>query len=625
MNGPIRIGGIASGLDTELLVRDMMRIERMKADKLYQSRQTLEWQREDYRNINSLMLSFKNLVFDMKLQGTYIKNSAILSNDSIAEVTAGVTALEGSYTLRVNALAKQALTQSAGGLSRGLTGDALGDTINISEDNNEFIINLGGVEKTITIDEGEYEIADLAAKLQDQIDAAFGRDWIKVETTEDGGLKFSPESIAADGEAEEYKPQIILKSGKENDALETLGFKDGDALKVNINASLRDTAAKFIKNPFEEGNGLIEFKINGHTFSYDFSEDGADKDKSLSDIIKDINKNKDAKANAYYDTMTDKIVIKSKDFGTGAKVSIENVTGNLFGAEGALQIGSANDGEAVTVYGENAQIELNGLLVQSSGNKFTLEGLNFNLKEVSGETVTINVSKDTQEAFDSIKNFVDEYNALIEEINGKLYEERFRSYAPLTSEQKETMSDKEIELWEEKARSGLLRNDAVLNFIATNMRTVLYQQVKGTGSAYNTLSSIGITTGDYKELGKLHLNETKLKKALEDDLDGVMNLFSQTSDTDDEKGIAVALYDAVNGGIDRLSEKAGSATSFILYDDSYIGKQIKDMDDRIDNMERYLISVEERYWRQFVAMEKALEQMNAQSMWLSQQLMSLGN
>ena len=220
---------------------------------------------------------------------------------------------------------------------------------------------------------------------------------------------------------------------------------------------------------------------------------------------------------------------------------------------------------------------------------------------------------------------MDEYNKVIEAINGKLYEERFRGYPPLTDEQKEAMSDKEVELWEQKARSGLLRNDPVLSSIVSQMRTLMYQQVEGTGSVYSTLSSIGIKTKDYKEFGKLHIDENRLREALNNDLEGVVSLFSQSGEVDSQKGLAVRLYDAVNSGITRLSDKAGSSTSLITYDNSYIGKRIREMDKRIESMEEYLLRLEDKYWRQFTAMEKALNEMNSQSMWLSQQLMFWGN
>lgn len=609
MISPIRIGGLASGMDIDKLVSDMMRVQRMKADKLYQERQVLRWQQEDYRSINSLMLAFKNTVFDMRLQATLMKYSAVISGASIADVTAGSAAREGSYTLKVNALAQQAVKESGGSLSRLLEGLAIGDTISIGSSNNEFVINLDGVEKTITITEGEYSIEALAGELQHKVDTAFGEGQIKVGHTADNRLTFQP--------AGDYKPQITLKSG-ENDALEALGYNDGDTFRINPNASLKDMARRFANDPFDTGD-VIRFSINGQEFSYDLSEGGADENKTLAGILSDINKNAEAGVTAYYDSVTDKIVIKSKGYGVGAEVSIQNLEGNLFGAGGALQI---DDGVS---YGKNSEIELNGVVISKNSNKFTIEGISFNLKETSNETVVINVARDTQGAFDAIKNFVDEYNKIIEAINGKLYEERFRGYPPLTDEQKEAMSDKEVELWEQKARSGLLRNDPVLSSIVSQMRTLMYQQVEGTGSVYSTLSSIGIKTKDYKEFGKLHIDENRLREALNNDLEGVVSLFNQSSEVDSQRGLAVRLYDVVNSGITRLSDKAGSSTSLINYDNSYIGKRIRDMDKRIESMEEYLFQLEDRYWRQFTAMEKALNEMYSQSMWLSQQLMFWGN
>ncbi len=607
---PIRIGGLASGLDIDKLVSDMMRVQRMKADKLYQDRQVIRWQQEDYRSINSLMLTFKNTVFDMRLQATLMKYSAVISGASVADVTAGSAAREGSYTLKVNALAQQAVKESGGSLSKPLEGEAIGDTLSIGPSNNEFVVNLDGVEKTITIEAGEYSLEDLAVELQHQVDTAFGAGNIKVGYTADNRLTFQP--------AGDYKPQITLRSG-ENDALEALGFSDGDSFRINPNASLKDMAERFSNHPFVMGDGLVRFRVNGQEFSYDFSEGGADENKTLAGILSDINKNAEAGVLAYYDSVTDKIVIKSKDYGVGAEVSIENLEGNLFGAGGALQIDDS------TSCGQNSQIELNGVVINKNSNKFTIEGLSFNLKETSDEETVINVARDTQGAFDAIKNFVDEYNKVIEAINGKLYEERFRDYPPLTDEQKEDLSDREVELWEQKSRSGLLRNDPVLSSIVSQMRTLMYQQVEGTGSVYSTLSSIGIKTRDYKEFGKLHIDESRLKEALNNDLEGVVSLFSQSGEVDSQKGLAVRLYDAVNSGITRLSDKAGSSTSLITYDNSYIGKRIREMDKRIESMEEYLLRLEDKYWRQFTAMEKALNEMNSQSMWLSQQLMFWGN
>ena len=113
MISPIRIGGLASGMDIDRLVSDMMRVQRMKADKLYQDRQVLRWQQEDYRSINSLMLTFKNTVFDMRLQATLMKYSAVISGAQVADVTAGSAAREGSYTLRLTTWRSRLLRKAA--------------------------------------------------------------------------------------------------------------------------------------------------------------------------------------------------------------------------------------------------------------------------------------------------------------------------------------------------------------------------------------------------------------------------------------------------------------------------------------------------------------------------------
>jgi flagellar hook-associated protein 2 len=608
MSSLIRFGGLASGLDIDKIVSDLMKVERIKVDRLYQDRQMLEWQQEDYRDINSRLLSFKNTVFNMKLQSTIRKNTITVSDETIVTATAGASAREGNYTLQVNRLAEQAIKESGSSLSKALESSSLTTPINITSTNKEFKITLDGIQKDIILTEGSYNtLTDLKNEIQTKVDAAFGANQITVSVNVDK-LTFEPSG--------DYKPQIILNSGT-NDALGTLGFSDGASFKISTTASLKDVSAKFKYDPFASGD-IIEFKVNGQTFSYDLSVGGADEGKSLASIISDINKNEAAGVEAYYDSITDRIVIRSKEYGLDAQVLVENIQGNLFGATGALQIDGNVD------YGQNSEIVLDGITIIKSSNKFTIDGINYNLKKVSADVVNINVQRDIQGAYDAIKNFIDEYNSILDLINGKLTEDRYRDYKPLTQEQKDAMSDREVELWEEKARSGLLRNDSILSGIVSGMRTVMYSTVEGTGSSNNMLSEIGIKTIGYKEMGRLHIDESELMEALNNDIEGVIALFTQDSDVDDEKGIAVRLYDVVDNGIDRAIDKAGSATSFSSYDQSYLGKRIRDVNNRIEDMEEYLLTVEDRYWRQFTAMEKAISNMNAQSMWLNQQLMSMG-
>ena len=186
-------------------------------------------------------------------------------------------------------------------------------------------------------------------------------------------------------------------------------------------------------------------------------------------------------------------------------------------------------------FNENNPNENN--LIKQSSNNFTMFGVNYSLQ--SEGTVTINVESDVDSMFDKIKEFVDNYNELIDELNGLLKEKHYRDFQPLTREEKDAMTEKEIELWEEKAKSGLLRNDETITRILQTMRDGLYGSVydcweHGMGGTkkdgfYHT-TQIGIATGNYQSGGKLEINEEKLRKAIIENPEGVINLLFKTSD-----------------------------------------------------------------------------------------------
>ena len=281
----------------------------------------------------------------------------------------------------------------------------------------------------------------------------------------------------------------------------------------------------------------------------------------------------------------------------------------------------AGEDESNAHRGTDAVIDFNDAVgLKFSGNQFTVNGITVNLKEAGGQTVRVAVSHDVDAVVEKIKAFVETYNSTLESIAGELYEERYRDYLPLTDEQKKEMSDRDIEKWEEKARSGMLRGDQLLSSIYNNIRSVTMARVEGLSGPYNNLSSIGITTGPYTERGKLHIDETKLREALTRDPEGVMRLFTQSVESAGGAGVAVKLYDAVNNAMSRITEKAGSSGA--LYDNSVLGQDIERLNRSISLAEERLLKLEARYYRQFTAMEQAINRMNQQSMWLTQMLFS---
>lgn len=243
------------------------------------------------------------------------------------------------------------------------------------------------------------------------------------------------------------------------------------------------------------------------------------------------------------------------------------------------------------------------------------------------QAVTMTSTTNVDDIMTKIKEFVATYNGLIKDLNDQTKETKYRDYTPLTSEQKEEMSESEIKLWEEKAKSGLLRGDTLIRNGLSNMRSLIYQSNPAIDdSQYNTLYSIGITTTkNYSDGGTLEIDENKLRKALEENPDAVEKLFKNSEGkkedvvdgkTVDTRGYLDKLRESMKSFEISIEKKAGRST---MTDSQYaIGKNLMDTESRINTWKSKLENIEARYWKQFTAMEQAINKANSQSSMFSQ-------
>ena len=239
-----------------------------------------------------------------------------------------------------------------------------------------------------------------------------------------------------------------------------------------------------------------------------------------------------------------------------------------------------------------------------------MNGVTFEFHNVTEGNVRISVSNDIDTSFEAIMNFVDKYNEVIETMNKSQTEEKFRDYLPLSDEQKEEMTEEQIKLWEEKAKSGILRGESAIRDGMFSLRNSL-QSVVNSNDGFQLLSEIGITTSkDYMSGGKLVVDEDKLKAALRDNPDGVYNLFANNS-TDESRGLIYRFDDALDRVRGNIERQAGKSTSTL--DNYTLGKRMKAINERIADFERKMITVEQRYWTQFTQMEKAIARLTEQS------------
>lgn len=391
-----------------------------------------------------------------------------------------------------------------------------------------------------------------------------------------------------------------------------------EGAKLTSSETLNSTATKdTLKSQFNLSDDSYNITITNGTSSKTIAVDA---NKSIYDFVGSIN-NAGIGIKANYDATLDRFFLYTTQSGAKAEINFTgtDVKGLAFlNNTLKLQTDPNATGDQKTT-GKDAQFDLDGMqnLTQFS-NTFTISGVTYNLKAQGSANVV--VSSDNDKAISNVKAFIDSYNATLEKINGELKEEKHPTYLPLTSDQKKDMKDTEIADWEKQAKSGMLQRDSILQDAIYKLRSDVSTPVSGLTGKYNSLASIGVTTGDYTEGGKLYLDETKLGKALEEDPDVLSKLFGTSSDTRANQGIAVRFYDTLKTSMDKIGTVAGYSGTIDDDNKSSLARQIIDYNKSLQSMNDRLKDVEDRYYKQFDAMETALNKMNQQSSWLSQQL-----
>lgn len=519
----MRIGGLASGMDIDTIVGDLMKAERIPLDKLFQQKQTFEWQRDSYRDINKKFADFDKYLFDnFAISSNFNKKTMTTTNDAALSVKATGSSYDSTNSISISQLATAAT---------GVSG------------------NVGGTSTT-----------------------TLGSLGLTADTT------ITISSLQADGT---YKDEDII-------------FKTTDKISDVVN-KLNQSGLN-INAIFDGQSGKLGISTRG---------------TGTVDVVDGTGEVTTDKSEVYVKSATGEDIFTSIfGFATGNDAS---------GIGGVTSLANG---------GENAKFTLNGMDMERQSNKFTINGIEYTLKAITTNPVTITSTTDVDGMIGKIEEFVNKYNELIGSLNDTIKEKRYRDYPPLTEEQKKDMSEKEIELWEEKAKSGLLRSDSIISSGLSEMRRDLYSRVDGIGeNVIDMLSEFGITTSkDITENGKLVIDKDKLRAALESSPDKVVQTISQqgtlTRDasgqvTSDTRGIVQRLRNAMSDMTKNIEEKAGKST--LTNNQFSLGRQLDDVEDRITDFQRRLQDIESRYWRQFTAMEQAIQKANQQSGFLMQQ------
>ena len=566
----MRVSGINSGLDTDSIVQELVSEYNTKTEK-YQKEQTkLSWKQEIWKGLNTKVYSLYNNVGKLRFSSAYSTKKTTSSDTTKATVSASSNAVNGTQKLHVLATAQ--------------SGYLTGGKLSLRE---------------------EVTDADGTTKLQDVKGA------VKAET------KLSELGFTGD----EASLNINTTDEEGNAVTKTVSLTKDSTIQDVVNA-LKDNG---LNASFDANNGRI-FVSSKNT--------GKAADFSLSSATTKLVEKKDADGNVIKDsngkTEMESVALSAEEQAASKKLigllGLDTDSSNIYG------------NKAAKIDGRDAVIALNGVKYTNTTNDFAINGLNISVNGVTDDVadpdstdlsslndstaITINTATDSQGIYDTVKDFLTEYNNIINEIT-KLYNaDSAGSYEPLTDDEKDKMSDTEIEKWETKIKDSLLRRDSSLSSVMNAMMTSMSQPIEINGKSYS-LSSFGIQTLGFlnaaeNEQNAYHIdgdeddentsgNDDKLMAAITSDPDTVIEFMKQLSTN---------LYKS----IDDQMQSNDLRSRYKIYNDKEMDKQYTNLTKTIKEWESKVSDKEDYYYKQFSNMETALAKLQSQTSSISSML-----
>ena len=479
-------------------------------------------------------------------------------------------------------------------------------------------VSYGGQTKNIELIGDKEEIKDFKAfkdSLQNKLDKAFGSGKVTVGEGQNGSLTFT---------AKDNK-QTLQISADSKELQNALGITSTQSNKISTGSSLWENRVKLGLGKYntkeELNDALKNFTVNGAKI------DNITADTTVDGLLTAINNNKDAGVTAIYLGSENKFVLSSNEKGEGRKITLGADPNDTADAANLIFGGVSTDGTD----GEMS-ILYNGVqtTITSSSNTFSIDGLDiratntFNTGSATAEGgVSFTASADTEKVTETVKKFIEAYNAMIDEVRTQATTKPDSNYKPLTDDQKNEMNETSIKNWEDKAKEGILYNSSALKDL-DNATQGIFASMMINGVSYDDLEKIGISfSDDYTAGGKIVFDEEKFKTAMDSDPEKVSDLFTGThgivNTIDSTLSTYATRYASKNGnsyGV--LIEEAGSEKLSLTLTNNSIYKELKDMQETITNLQSQLSTEQDRYISQFTQMERLINQMNSQSSYLSQ-------
>lgn len=565
------------------------------------------------------------------LSGLGVDTASIVDSDTYSYSERGLTADQ------LNSFATHAFSTSSVSSDTPMTSYLTGKTISVTYGAETGSVTLLTKEQSAQIEAASYNSAEdklsaIAAAMSKNFSAAFGNGKIAVGTA-NGALSFN----STDG-------NTLLSLNVSDAALrDNLGLSTSASNKLNTSADLwtnRDRLGLGSYSSKEEMNSaLAGLSINGTTVS------GITADSTVDQLLSKINSTDGTGVKAAYLSGSGQFALIASNTGSGRSIDLgaaDSIASRIFGysesGSGTAAHGGFTEGrDAILSYSYGGSVTQT---VTSSTNTFQISGLSVTASGVFGyqtdssgnvtdtldptKKVTFSASANVDSVTDKVKKFITAYNEIVKAAHDQITTKPDSSYKPLTDDQKDEMSEKEIEEWEKKAKEGILYNESTVRDFASTLEGFVAQAL-GKGINYQDMEKIGITmSDDVYDGGTLKFDEDTFRKAMEKDPDKVSGVLAGT---DSSPGLVKVMenmltpyatrYASRNGNsYGRLVEEAGSGKLTLSRERNQIYKSMKEMNTKLDSLKELLKTQQNRYITQFTTLEETISKLNTQSSYI---------
>jgi len=623
--------GLASGMDTDFIIQQTLRMHQFKIDNQMRNRKLIEWRQQSHNTIKDEITTLRQTFLSnlgsksMMNRNVFNATKATLTGKNAGAVSVATTTGTPTGSIRIGqiaSLAKGASITSGRSVSEGGGGfniNARLDGLNFLNGNNisftNYTARATNVDgESVTLTRGEVTGATFDGVFKTTLTT--GGETTDIIKASNGDITVNGEILDFDSEGKAtitFNGREFNFTKAENGDIrlnnQTLTFYE----EATIQKDGKDVILQRRENDppdtiFNNGRvmafeGETSITVNGVEVKI-FSND------TISTMLDKVNKS-GAGVTMSYNRLTDKFSIEANNIGTTVAADLRiSGTGNIIDM---LQGPTADVSD-----GSRARAFINGEWIERDTNSFEYRGLRITLNETTSaddEDTVVTFTRDTTPAFNAIKDFIDSYNSIIRRLEGLLNERKTGSeaaYRPLTDEEKMNMSDKQIEEWEAIARKGIMRSDQGIRNLVSSLRASFFEQIEGAGISP---SQIGLTTGSFFDGtgGQIMINEERLKAALENDPDMVADVFIRIESSEGSiRG--VGLLHKIDG-LMRDFVNTTQSTSIKNLEDS-----LKRANEQIQRMQERMFAEEDRLYRVFASMESAMQKLNQQGSWFSAML-----